>query len=280
MDTRRTARGLLALTRPSNSVAGGVLTFVGAYVAGGLSTPVPVALAVGATVAASAGGMAVNDYFDREVDAVNDPDRPIPSGAVSPRGALALAGACFVAAVAMALALPPLAIAVAGVNLVALVAYTEYVKGTPGLGNALVAYLGGSTFLFGAAAVEGLSAGPLVLFALAALATFGREVVKDVEDRPGDEAAGLQTLPVVVGDRPALALAACAVVVAVAASPLPYLHGSFGVTYLALVVPADVAMLAAAGRAFADPAAGQRLLKAGMYAATAAFVVGRAVPTV
>jgi len=35
-----------------------------------------------------------------------------------------------------------------------LIAYTEFFKGLPGLGNALVAYLVGSTFLFGAA-IEG-----------------------------------------------------------------------------------------------------------------------------
>src|SRR4051794_41703250 len=38
-------------------------------------------------------GMALNDYADREVDAVERPGRPIPSGRVSPEFALALAGA-------------------------------------------------------------------------------------------------------------------------------------------------------------------------------------------
>ena len=38
-------------------------------------------------------GMALNDYADRDVDAVERPGRPIPSGRVTPRAALAVASA-------------------------------------------------------------------------------------------------------------------------------------------------------------------------------------------
>ncbi|HEY0640042.1 MAG TPA: UbiA family prenyltransferase, partial [Pseudonocardiaceae bacterium] len=37
-------------------------------------------------------GMALNDYADRELDATERPERPIPSGRVTPGEALALAG--------------------------------------------------------------------------------------------------------------------------------------------------------------------------------------------
>lgn len=43
-------------------------------------------------------GMALNDYADRELDAVERPERPIPSGRVTPRFALVLAGGLTVAA--------------------------------------------------------------------------------------------------------------------------------------------------------------------------------------
>ncbi|MFB6218140.1 MAG: UbiA family prenyltransferase, partial [Halobacteriaceae archaeon] len=162
-------------------------------------------------------------------------------------------------------------------NLLALVAYTELFKGLPGVGNAVVAYLVGSTFLFGAAAVGALGPAPAVLAVLAAVSTLTREIVKDVEDIEGDRAEGLSTLPVVVGERRALVLAAALLAVAVAASPLPWLLGTFGAAYLAVVAPADALMLVAAHRGFADPAASQRLLKYGMFLAAAAFVVGRLV---
>jgi geranylgeranylglycerol-phosphate geranylgeranyltransferase len=270
------AQGYLELSRPVNAVAASALTFIGAFVsAGEIDARLQVGAAVLATLLAVAAGNAINDYFDRDVDAINDPDRPIPRGTVSPRGALVFTVVAFLGAIGTALLLPVLAIGIAAVNLVALVAYTEMFKGTPGAGNALVAYLGGSTFLFGGAAV-GNVAPVVVLFALAALSTFTREVIKDVEDREGDAAEGLTTLPVAVGENRALQLAAGVLVVAVLASLVPYLRGTFGLAYLALVVPADAIMLYAAAVGFRDPGRGQSLLKYGMFLAAAAFVAGRA----
>ena len=276
MSPAERVRGFLELSRPVNAVAAGVLTFVGAFVAGATAADAaPAAAAVAATVLATAAGNAINDYFDREIDRINQPGRPIPRGAVTPRGALAFSLVLFALAVAAALTLPPLAIAIAVVNLLALVSYTEVFKGTPGAGNALVAYLGGSTFLFGGAAVGGDLGTAAVLFLLAALATFTREVIKDVEDVEGDAAEGLRTLPLAVGERRAVAIGSAVLVVAVVASPYPYLSGSFGLAYLALLVPADLVMLYAASESFDDPTAGQTHVKWGMFLAAAAFVVGR-----
>ncbi|WP_435126017.1 geranylgeranylglycerol-phosphate geranylgeranyltransferase [Halobaculum sp. D14] len=267
--------GYLELTRPGNAVAAGVLPFIGAFVAGGLDRPGAVGLAVAATVFATAAGNAVNDYFDRDVDAVNRPERPIPSGRVSPRGALGFAATLFVGAVLAAVTLPVLAVAIAVVNLVALVAYTKLFKGLPGVGNVVVAYLTGSTFLFGAAAAGGLASQVWTLFWLAAAATFAREVVKDVEDVAGDREEGLRTLPIVVGERAALWVAFAVMAAAVAASGLPYVWGTFGAAYLAVVVPADAVMLGAVTWGFREPRAAQQWLKRGTYLAAVAFVVGR-----
>ena len=267
--------GLLELTRPGNAVAASVLTFTGSFVAGGLlARPLAVVAAVVATAAATGAGNAINDYFDRDIDRINRPDRPIPSGAVTPREALWFSLLLFGVAVVAAVTLPLVAIAIAVVNLLALVAYTELFKGLPGVGNVVVAYLTGSTFLFGGAAVGDVF-GAAVLASLAALATFTREVVKDVEDVAGDREEGLRTLPIVVGERPALATGVVAMVVAVGASVLPYL-GAFGLPYLVVVLPADAMLLYAAWESFENPASAQRRLKRGMFVAAAAFVVGRA----
>ena len=280
MTAAGTGRGLLELTRPVNVIAASALTFIGAFVAGGVADePEAVAAAVVATGLAVGAGNAINDYFDREIDRINQPDRPIPRGAVSPRGALAFSIALFAVAVVLALTLPPLGIAIAAVNLVALVAYTEYFKGLPGLGNALVAYLVGSTFLFGAAAVGEI--GPaVVLFVLSAIATLTREIVKDVEDVEGDREEGLNTLPIAIGERRALVVAAALLAVGAIASPLPYFLTEFGVVYLVLVIPAVAIMCYATYESFDDPTAGQERLKYGMFLAAVAFVVGRAAVTV
>ena len=269
------ARGLLELLRPTNAVAAGLLTFIGAFVAGSLSAPVPLTFAVVATVLATGAGNAINDYFDREIDAINRPDRPIPRGDVTPRTALYFSLVLFAVAVGLTLLLPWLAIAIAVINLIALVSYTELFKGLPGVGNALVAYLTGSTFLFGGAAVGGDLSTVVVLFALAAGATMAREIVKDVEDLRGDSQEGLTTLPIAIGRRQALYVATLFVVLAILASPLPYLDGTFGLPYLVVLAPAVIGLLVATYRSFTAPATGQRWLKASMFLAAVAFVVGR-----
>jgi geranylgeranylglycerol-phosphate geranylgeranyltransferase len=233
-----------------------------------------VVAAVVATISATGGGNAINDYFDREIDAINQPGRPIPRGDISARGALWFSLALFAVGTAAALMLPTTAIAIAGFNFVALVAYTELFKGLPGVGNVLVGYLTGSTFLFGGAAVDD-PFGAIVLFGLAAVATLAREIIKDVEDVDGDREEGLRTLPIVIGERRALFVGVAVMVLAVAASSWPYLAGTFGVVYLAVVIPADVVMLGATIRSFSDPRAGQQWLKRGMLLAAGAFVAGR-----
>jgi geranylgeranylglycerol-phosphate geranylgeranyltransferase len=268
-------RGVIELMRPGNAIAAGGLTFIGAFVAGGTTEPFAAAFAVLATVFATGGGNAINDYFDREIDSINRPDRPIPRGAVSPNAALVFSGFLFVFAVGLTLQLPFLAIAIAVINLLALIAYTEVFKGLPGVGNALVAYLTGSTFLYGGAAVGGDLGTVVILFVLAASATIAREIVKDVEDIEGDREEGLNTLPIAIGKQNALLTATAFVAFAVLISPAPYILGTFGGAYLLVLVPTVVGLIAGTYRSFDDPAAGQTLLKASMFLAAIAFVVGR-----
>jgi len=273
-------RACLDLTRPGNAISAGLLTVSGSFVAGGVTAaPVAVLAAVVATVAATGGGNAINDYFDREIDAINQPGRPIPRGDITPRGALWFSLGLFAVATTAALSLPTAAVAIAGFNFTALVAYTELFKGLPGVGNVLVGYLTGSTFLFGGAAV-GDPFGAVVLFGLAAVATLTREIIKDVEDIDGDREEGLRTLPIVIGEGAALSIGVAVMGLAVAASAWPYLNGSFGVVYLAIVIPADVVMFGATVRSFSEPRASQQWLKRGMLLAAVAFVAGRAMAVI
>ncbi|WP_114579155.1 geranylgeranylglycerol-phosphate geranylgeranyltransferase [Saliphagus sp. LR7] len=272
------ARGLVEITRPGNAIVAGILTFIGGFVVQGsdiTASGISITIAVVVTILTTAGGNTVNDYFDREIDRLNNPERPIPRGAITPRTALLFGSILFATAAGLALLLPLAAILIAIVNLVALVTYTEFFKGLPGVGNALVAYLGGSTFLFGAAAVNQLSSPAIILFLLASFSTVSREIIKDVEDVDGDREEGLNTLPIAIGERPSLLLAMGILVLMVGVSPVPYLLGTFGILYLVFVAPAVVLALYAGVLSFSDPARGQSLLKYGMFIAAAAFVGGQ-----
>ncbi|MEV4021174.1 UbiA family prenyltransferase, partial [Nonomuraea angiospora] len=83
-------RALLELVRApaALTVPGDVLA--GATAAGTVRWPRAVGLAA-SSVCLYWAGMALNDYADRALDAVERPERPIPSGRVRPGAALALA---------------------------------------------------------------------------------------------------------------------------------------------------------------------------------------------
>ncbi|WP_344946429.1 UbiA family prenyltransferase, partial [Actinomadura miaoliensis] len=95
-------RALVELVRApaALSVPGDVLS--GAAAAGGLrGVRGPAGLAA-ASVCLYWAGMALNDYADRRLDAVERPERPIPSGRVRPGTALAVAAGLTGAGVALA----------------------------------------------------------------------------------------------------------------------------------------------------------------------------------
>lgn len=219
-------------------------------------------------------GNAVNDFFDRAIDAVNRPRRPIPSGRVSPRAALLFSILLFFTGCACAVLVSGLCLAVAASNSALLYMYARSLKATPLAGNLCVGYLTGSTFLFGGAAygADGVRA-VLAPALLAALATVSREIVKDIEDVEGDRAGGARTLPILAGMRASSLLASAFALAAAGLSCIPRL----GTAYLVIVAVADMLFLVSVWRMLKGEASGaQRALKQAMAVALLAFLAGAA----
>ncbi len=83
----QTIKGLYKLSRPMSTLTGVLAVVLGGYVAGTGAWD-KIALAALATLLVSAAANAWNDYRDIEIDRINQPQRPLPSGMVSPRAAL------------------------------------------------------------------------------------------------------------------------------------------------------------------------------------------------
>jgi geranylgeranylglycerol-phosphate geranylgeranyltransferase len=265
-------RVFLEIMRPGNCMMAGIAALIGLMVADSGPLPATAALVFIAVFAVTGAGNAVNDYFDREIDAVNRPGRPIPSKRISPERAFAWSILLFLLGSGVALLINAFAFAIAVANSILLYLYARNLKVTPFFGNLAVGYLTGSTFLFGGAAGGDVGI-TLFLFLLATLATLAREVEKDIEDVPGDRASGARTLPIVIGERRASHLAASFVLIAILLSYLAPL----GRAYLAAVTVADLLFLAALASILRGEAPrAQKMLKAGMAAALAAFMVAAA----
>ncbi|MFD4762983.1 SCO3242 family prenyltransferase [Streptomyces sp. NPDC058439] len=109
------------------------------------------ALAVGASLCLYEAGMALNDWADRDEDAIDRPHRPIPSGRIAPGAALAAAGALTAAGLGLAARAGRPALAVAAGLAATVWAYDLRLKHTPA-GPAAMAAARGLDLLLGAAA--------------------------------------------------------------------------------------------------------------------------------
>lgn len=233
----------LELSKPLNCLFTGVAVLMGAVVTFGrldLSGLVLLS-AFGAAALVAAGGNTINDYFDRETDKINRPNRPIPSGRITPSGALIISLAFFALGISLTVFLNLYCVMLAGLNSLILVLYAARLKRVGLPGNLAIGYLVGSTFLFGGLATIYLRTGPiipiqlLVLVLMVAFSTVGRELIKAIEDMPGDRKLRFRTFPLRHGTDKAAALAIGFIGAAIILSPLPYVSGIFGRAYLALV---------------------------------------------
>ncbi|OEJ24167.1 prenyltransferase [Streptomyces agglomeratus] len=127
------------------------------------------ALAVGSSLCLYEAGMALNDWADRAEDAVDRPHRPIPSGRVTPRQALAASGALTVAGLALAAGAGRPALAVATGLAATIWAYDLRLKHTPAA-PATMAAARALDLLLGATATGARTGSPDVSFPLPDLA--------------------------------------------------------------------------------------------------------------
>jgi len=149
---------------------------------------------------------AVNDWFDREVDAINEPQRPIPSGRMPGRWGLYIAVAWTVISLLVALALGPWGFGAAAVGLLLAWAYSApplRLKVNGWWGNAAcgisyegLAWVTGAAVMAGGAMPGGRS---LALAALYSLGAHGIMTLNDFKSVQGDRQMGIGSLPVRLG---------------------------------------------------------------------------------
>jgi geranylgeranylglycerol-phosphate geranylgeranyltransferase len=218
MWTDRFARKALAhleMTRPYTMFHSGLLALAGAVLASaGTVSPGRAALAALVTMCGWEAGLYAGDYYDRQLDAVSKPSRPVPSGRVSPREAfltmVGLIAAGYIAAVLLGAANLALAI----LTTVLGIAYSRTFKNRALLGNFDRGVLGICAVAFGALAGGSLLAPPvLLLAALVFCHDSATNLVGAIRDIEGDRAAGYRTVPVVYGLSRAVGLV-CALVLA------------------------------------------------------------------
>lgn len=242
--------GYVELARPHNLLVSALTTTIGYLVVAshlksyGLNPLIPIAT----VTLVAAGGYTINDYYDADVDSINKPYRPIPSGRVARQEALVFSIALTVVGVSLSIVSGLITFLFAVANAVLVHAYSRTIKTTGFLGNIVVSLQGANSIVYGGLALSEYEASlSLALYALlpaiyAFALLLSREVVKTIEDMEADAVRGVKSLPRVLGPRIAANVAAIFAAFVVVISPIPYFFG-FGIVYLTLASLTDIIII-------------------------------------
>tara|TARA_B100001758_G_scaffold244379_1_gene255618 strand:+ start:465 stop:1379 length:915 start_codon:yes stop_codon:yes gene_type:complete len=243
---------------------------------------------------------ALNDYMDIEIDRINRPDRPLPSGQISEVAAkrgiqsTAILSTSFLIAAAFVSHrgeigidgwLPSL-----GIWIIALVLLFNYespsklsfrMKDSGLPGNLAISMSVGLVIIFGAASVsDPLDNRAWAVFVVGFLYNFSREIVKDIEDIGGDK--GRETYAMRAGEERARELAAIVLILALAAMLAPFspLLEIFTDWHVVFVIPAVVTLMMVKPKLLAsEDHRAQKLIKNSMQLCLIAFLAISLIPS-
>jgi len=272
----------------------GIMSFFGVLIAaeialygGQLILPTRVVIAGIAAAMITSAGNIINDYFDFEIDKINKPERPIPSGRVSRSDALMLSFALFMIGLGLAKYVNIYCLSLAGLNSVLLIIYGRYSKKMLIVSNIIVSYLVASIFIFGALSVINVANLGLMglrivalLSSCAFLITFSREIIKDVEDIEGDKKNYCSTLPICIGPGNAKTLAKLFITFAIILSLVPFVTQPMNFDLYAYALPIIAADLIFIISLTMNPTISQRIMVFAMFLALLGFSLGAIMPKV
>ncbi|MBQ9160727.1 MAG: UbiA family prenyltransferase [Methanobrevibacter sp.] len=274
----------IEILRPGNAVMGAISIILVALIDKTLS--IPVILAMITVFFETAAGNVINDYFDYNIDLINKPERPIPSGRISLKNGRNYAYFLFTAGTVCGFLIsyltnnwiPFIIVLIADVILYL---YAYKLKYTPLIGNLAVGFMTGFGFVFGGFSINNPNIVMISLYLgfFAFVMTTARELAKDIEDIEGDKADGARTLPILIGAKIPAILSAILIVIDSALCPILYFNHIFGFYYLIVIAIAVILFLYSAfliikSQDKVTAAKVSKYLKIGMLIAFVAFVAG------
>jgi geranylgeranylglycerol-phosphate geranylgeranyltransferase len=248
--------GFVRLMRPVNCIMMGFAVLVGAVLAAPQWSSlnwqsILFGFLTGFTFCAAA--MVINDYYDRKIDAINEPFRPIPSGTVKPGEALGFVGVLVAVGFVFTGLVSVLCFAVAAVSLAITATYITVGKRSGLPGNFLVSICVAIPFIYGSVTVIGTVGLNVLLFAsMAFLSNTGREITKGIVDVKGDRAEGVKTLAVNFGEKNAAIVAGVFFVSAVILTPITWFLGLVGFWFIPFVLCTDIGLIICSGLLLLD----------------------------
>jgi len=188
--------------------------------------------------------MIFNDLFDLEVDRINTPHKPIPSGKVTPTEAIVFGVVTALIALLIAGWISPLVLVLCLVLWTLGFLYNWKLKASGLMGNLIVATNVAMTFILGGISV-GEGDNPLVWIfgAIAFVFDLAEEIAGDAMDMEGDKKRDSRSLAILYGKQAALQISGMLFVVMILLSLLPVVLGETSLAYILPIGLMDVAIL-------------------------------------
>ena len=199
-------------------------------------------------------GFSINDYFDRESDAIIKPKRPIPSGLFSLKQVIIISGILFFTGLGLASLINWLSFVILLIDSFLLLIYSAFIKRKSGFAaNILIGLLVGTAFIYGEATIfQTISIISISLYPIC-FGTISGNILRDVLSLEGDSKVGYPTLPKQVGVRNSVLIAVAFFITTAIFAPLPYFLVPFGIFYLTLISFWSILLLIAAIRLLISP---------------------------
>lgn len=238
-------RGFIDLLRPELPIAAGICVVAGELLGGGRIPTLGEAFLgflIGFLVSSSE--MTVNDYFDIDVDKVNHPERPLPSGRIKPWEAAFFAVLLTIAGLAASLLWSLTVLGLASLVWVVGILYNWRYKETGLPGNLMVSFSVAMTFVLGGVAATGFPNGVVLSFGASAfLFDLSEEISASAMDAAGDELRSVKSWARTRGKDYALRVSAVLLAVFILLTFVPFVMGWLGIAYLILASVADLSVV-------------------------------------
>lgn len=235
--------GFVQIIRPLNCIMMGFAVIVGASLVSSLSFTLNILLGFVTSFALTAASMVINDYYDRKIDAINEPERPIPRGDISPKQAVIFAAVLSLIGLVAALQTNIPSLVMAGIGWIISITYITVGKGTGLPGNFLVSATVVIPFIYGGLAVGQLETSTLLFVAIVFFSNTAREITKGIVDVEGDRSHKIRTIAVTHGERSAAIVATTFSLLAVSLSPLPWIWGLVSDLFIPFVILTDIGLI-------------------------------------
>ncbi len=275
-------KALILIVRPELPIAAGICVVVGQVIAQGKFPPIAtIALGFALGFFLSSSAMVFNDIFDLEVDRVNAPQRPLPSGMLTIPEAIVWGVCLGVVGLILAATITPIAFMLSLVLWVLGFLYNWRLKAAGLWGNLIVCINVAMTIIIGGVSVGGAASPMVWIFgAIVFFFDLAEEIAGDAMDIVGDLERGSKSIAILYGKQKALIVSGILFGVVIVLTFIPMLLGEINPGYWVPIALMDMVIVVFVYRLVKSktPHEGRQAMRVMYLSATlglAAFIVGR-----